>query len=201
MRKSRWVAAGAIPLALALAITSCGSGDDGGGEEQSGGGDPAKNESVEITVFGIEPARPLVPGDTAETGGGKIVDALFTGLMDYDPVTGEPGLAHAESFELTAPDEYTVKLKKGWKFHDGTEVTADSYIKAWNYTAYSPNALQHASFFAQIEGYADVHTPDPDGPQAPQQPATPAKTEMSGLPRSTTTSSRSSSRTRTRSSR
>jgi oligopeptide transport system substrate-binding protein len=181
MRKPRWVTAGVIPLAVALAISSCSSSDDGGGEEQSGGGDPAKNESVEINVFGTEPANPLVPGDTSETGGGKIVDALFTGLMEYDPVSGEPGLANAESFELTAPDEYTVKLKKGWKFHDGTEVKADNYIKAWNYTAYTPNALQHASFFAQIQGYDDVHTLDPDGPQAPQEAPTPAATEMSGL--------------------
>jgi len=122
-----------------------------------------------------------VPGDTSETGGGKIVDALFTGLMEYDPVSGEPKEANAESFELTAPDEYTVKLKKGWKFHDGTEVKADNYIKAWNYTAYSLNAQQHASFFAQIEGFNDVYTPDPDGPDAPQQPATPKAKEMSGL--------------------
>ncbi len=183
MRRPRWFAAGVMPLAVALAITSCsgGGGDEGGDDPGAGGGDPAKNESTEVTVFGTEPARPLVPGDTSETGGGKIVDAMWTGLMDYDPVTGEPGLANAESFELTAPDEYTVKLKKGWKFHDGTEVKAHNYIDAWNYTAYSPNAQQHASFFAQVEGYSDVNTPDPDGPDAPQQPATPKAKEMSGL--------------------
>jgi oligopeptide transport system substrate-binding protein len=169
--------AGAI---VALTVTSCGGGDDGGGEEQ-GAGDPAKNESVEITVFGAEPARPLVPGDTSETGGSKIVDAMFTGLMEYDPVSGEPGLAHAESFELTAPDEYTVKLKKGWKFHDGTDVLAHNYIDAWNYTAYTLNGQQHASAFTQIEGFEDVHTLDPDGPDAPQQAPTPAAKEMSGL--------------------
>jgi oligopeptide transport system substrate-binding protein len=177
MRRSRWAMAGAI---VALTVTSCGGGDDGGGEEQ-GAGDPAKNESVEITVFGAEPARPLVPGDTSETGGSKIVDAMFTGLMEYDPVSGEPGLAHAESFELTAPDEYTVKLKKGWKFHDGTDVLAHNYIDAWNYTAYTLNGQQHASAFTQIEGFEDVHTLDPDGPDAPQQAPTPAAKEMSGL--------------------
>ena len=29
-----------------------------------------------------------MPGDTNETGGSKVIDALFTGLMDYDPVSG-----------------------------------------------------------------------------------------------------------------
>ncbi|MCA1655113.1 MAG: ABC transporter substrate-binding protein [Pseudonocardiaceae bacterium] len=181
MRRPRWLAAGAIPLAVALAITGCSGGDGGDNGDGGTGGDPAKNESTEVTVFGSEPARPLVPGDTAETGGGKIVDAMWTGLMEYDPVSGEPGLAHAESFELTAPDEFTIKLKKGWKFHDGTEVKAHNYIDAWNYTAYSPNAQQHSSFFTQIAGFSDVNTPDPDGPGGPQAPPTPKATEMSGL--------------------
>ena len=196
MRRPRWLAAGAIPLAVALAITGCSSGSDEGGDEPgAGGGDPAKNESTEITVFGTEPERPLVPGDTSETGGGKIVDALFTGLMDYDPVSGEPGEANAESFELTAPDEYTVKLKKGWKFHDGTPVNADNYIDAWNYTAYGPNAQQHATFFAQIEGFDDVFTPDPDGPEARSCRRRRRPRRCRASPRSTTTSSRSSSPT------
>lgn len=182
MRRRRWLAAGAIPLAVALAITSCSGGGEGGDNEpEAGGGDPAKNESTEITVFGTEPERPLVPGDTSETGGGKVVDALFTGLMDYDPVSGEPREANAESFELTAPDEYTVKLKEGWTFHDGSPVTADSYINAWNYTAYGPNAQQHASFFAQVEGFNDVFTPDPDGAEGPALPATPKTDKLSGL--------------------
>src|SRR4051812_23780805 len=120
MRGRRWTAA-VIPLSVALAVAGCGGGGD---EEGGGGGDPQKNENTEITVFGTEPERPLVPGDTNESGGSKIIDALFTGLMDYDPVSGEPRLANAESFELTKPNEYTVKLKKDWTFHDGTPVLA-----------------------------------------------------------------------------
>jgi oligopeptide transport system substrate-binding protein len=181
MRRRRWVATGAIPLALAVAITSCSSGNGGSSEDQQGGGDANKTKDAVITVFGSEPERPLVPGDTNETGGGKIIDAMFTGLMDYDPVSGEPREAGAESFELSAPDEYDVKLKKDWTFQDGTPVKADNYIKAWNYTAYGPNAQQMASFFTQIQGFDDVYTEDPDGPDGPGVPPTPKATEMSGL--------------------
>jgi oligopeptide transport system substrate-binding protein len=180
MRRRRWRAPAAIPLAMALAITGCSSGDGGSGEE-NGGGDANKTKDAVITVFGTEPERPLVPGDTNETGGSKVIDALFTGLMDYDPVSGEAKLANAESFELTAPDEYDVKLKKGWKFQDGTDVKADNYINAWNYTAYGPNAQQMASFFTQIQGFDDVYTEDPDGPDGPQLPPTPKTDKMSGL--------------------
>ena len=175
MRRPHRIAAGLLPIALVVA--GCGSGD---GPSTGSGGDPRKNENTEITIFGTEPERPLVPGDTSETGGGKIVDALFTGLMDYDPVTGEPRAANAESFELTKPDEYTVKLKKDWTFHDGTPVLAKNYVDAWNYTAYSPNGQQHASFFAQIEGFGQVFTVDPDG-DGPKPPPTPPARTLSGL--------------------
>jgi oligopeptide transport system substrate-binding protein len=177
MRRTRWLTAGVLPLAVALTVTSC----DSSGSDDNEQGDPTKNESTEITVFGTEPQRPLVPGDTNEQGGTKIISALFTGLMDYDPTTGKPRAAMAESFELTAPDTYHVKLRKGWKFHDGTEVKADNYINAWNYTAYGPNAQQQASFFQQVEGFDDVYTADPDGPDGPQQPPTPKSDRMSGL--------------------
>lgn len=181
MRRPRWMAAVVMPLATALVITSCG-GDDSGDEGTDGGTSNSKNETGEISVFGTEPENPLVPGNTTETGGGKIVDAMFTGLIDYDPVTSEPRNAHAEDVELSEGGKVmTFKLKEGWTFHDGTPVLAKNYVDAWNYTAYSPNGQQGASFFQQIQGYNDVHTPDPDGPDGPQQAPTPKAEEMSGL--------------------
>jgi oligopeptide transport system substrate-binding protein len=179
MRKPRWMAAVVMPTALALVITSC-SGDDGG-DDTGGSTDNSKNDNATISVFGTAPERPLVPFDTTETGGGKIVDALFTGLVEYDPVSSEPRNAHAE--EITPSDdgkEMTFKLKEGWTFHDGTPVTAESYVKAWNYAAYGPNAQQGASFFAQVAGYADVHPEDPDG-EGPTPAPNPTAETMSGL--------------------
>jgi oligopeptide transport system substrate-binding protein len=180
MRRPRWMAAVVMPLATALVITSCG-GDDSGDDGDSGAGN-SKNETGEISVFGTEPERPLVPGDTTETGGGKIVDALFTGLIDYDPVSGEPRNAHAE--EITSSEGgkvMTFKLKEGWTFHDGSPVTAKSYVDAWNFTAYGPNGQQGASFFAQVAGFDQVNLPDPDGPEGPKPAPTPPAKTMTGL--------------------
>lgn len=180
MRRPRWMAAAVMPMALALVITSCSSSDEGG--DEGGGDNSAANDAATISVFGTEPERPLVPSDTTETGGGKIVDALFTGLVDYDPVSGEPKNAHAEKIE-TSDDgkEMTFTLKPGWTFHDGTPVTAKSYADAWNFAAYGPNAFQGASFFQQIAGFDQVYTEDPDGPDGPGVPPTPPSKEMSGL--------------------
>ena len=74
---------------------------------------------------------------------------------------------------------WTVRLRDGWTFHDGTPVTAESFVYAWNCTAYSPNAQAGSYFFGNIEGYGDL--------QAPRrgEPTEPAATEMSGLRSST----------------
>ncbi|RZS37052.1 oligopeptide transport system substrate-binding protein [Herbihabitans rhizosphaerae] len=173
MRKGRALSLIALPVSVALAVAGCG----GGGNSGSGG----DNESTEITVHGTEPENPLVPGNTTEAGGSKIIDALFTGLTEYDSVTYETKLANAEKIDVS-PDgkKMTVVLKKGWKFHDNTEVKADNYINAWNYTANSKSGQQGASFFEPVVGYEDVHTTDPDenGPQKAPEPKT---DKMSGL--------------------
>jgi oligopeptide transport system substrate-binding protein len=176
MRAQRRAAWSAVPLSLALVLTACGGG--GGGATGDAG---AAQADATISVNTTEPENPLVPGNTNETGGGKVVDALFTGLVRYDPKTAEPRNAVAESIETTDSQVYTIHLNDGWTFHDGTPVTAQSFVNSWNYTAYSPNGQQNASFFAQIEGYDDVHTEDPDGSEGPQEAPQPVAQEMSGL--------------------
>ena len=167
-RVAAWLAA---PAVLALVATACGQSDGAADADQG----------VRISVFTTEPENPLVPGNTTETGGGRVVNALFTGLVGYDPQTAEPYNEMAESIETTDSKVYTITLKQGWTFHDGTPVQAHNFVDAWNHTAYSPNGQQAASFFAQVQGYGDVHTEDPDGPDGPQQAPQPVAQEMSGL--------------------
>lgn len=175
MRARRAAAWTAVPLSIALVTTACGGG---GGES---GGDAAAQSGATISVNGTEPENPLVPGNTNETGGGKIIDALFSPLVEYDPTTAEPANLVAESIESTDSRVYTITLKDGWTFHDGTPVTAQSFVRAWNYTAYSPNGQQNGSFFSQIQGFDQVHTADPDGTAGPQTAPQPTAQEMSGL--------------------
>ena len=70
------------------------------------------------------------------------------------------------------------RLHDGWTFHDGTPVTAESFVDAWNYAAYSPNAQAGSYFFANIEGYGDLQAPVDD---AGEPTGEPAATELSGL--------------------
>ena len=173
MRVSKRAGAVALGAALALVASGCGSGSssDTAGNTKDGA----------ITIDGTQPEVGLVPANTTETGGGNVVDYMWTGLVSYPNDGSAAKNAVAESIETTDSKVYTIKLKKGLKFHDGTEVKAKNFIQAWNFSAYAPNAQQNASFFDKIEGYKDVTAEDPDGPDKPLKAPTPPKKEMSGL--------------------
>jgi oligopeptide transport system substrate-binding protein len=121
---------------------------------------PQSGEDTVISYRATEPENALIPGHTTESGGVKIIAALFRGLVSYDPVDAHPRNAVAESIETADSRVFTITLKSGWTFHDGTPVTADSFVDAWNYTAYGPNKMQAASFLSHIEGFAAVNAPD-----------------------------------------
>jgi oligopeptide transport system substrate-binding protein len=143
------------------------SGCAGAATEQVGALEP-----VSIAIG--EPMNPLVPGNTTEEYGTQILESLWTGLVEYGTDGEVSYTGVAESIDSDDSVTWTVRLRDGWTFHDGTPVTAASFVDAWNYTAYLPNAQAGSYFFSNIEGYADLQTPvdDTDGPSA---------TEMSGL--------------------
>jgi oligopeptide transport system substrate-binding protein len=140
------VAAIALAAAGALVLTGCTSG---GSEPSAPAGDP---EAI-ITTNGSEPQNPLIPTNTTETGGGKIVTSLFAGLVSYT-ADGEIENDVAESIESEDSQSWTVKIKEGQTFTDGTPVTAKSFVDAWNYGAKYSNAQSASYFFDDIEGFS-----------------------------------------------
>ncbi|MEU4712603.1 ABC transporter substrate-binding protein [Micromonospora purpureochromogenes] len=163
----------AVGAAFALIASGCSTNDDDGGSA-------AKSSDGSIVVDGTEPENPLVPSNTTETGGGKIIDWLFTGLVEYPNNGGAPQNALAESIETADSKVYKIKIKQNTKFHDGTVVKAKNFVDAWNWGAYSPNGAQNSSFFADIAGFADVNTTDPDE-DGPKKAPEPKSKTMSGL--------------------
>jgi oligopeptide transport system substrate-binding protein len=125
-----------------------------------------------VVVNGGEPPNPLIPTGTNDSLGGRILDRLFAGLVSYD-AAGKPSPEVAQSIETTDNINYRIILKPGWKFTDGSPVTAHSFVDAWNYGALSTNAQLQQSFFSPIIGYDDVAGLTGDGK--------PARTTMSGL--------------------
>lgn len=142
--------------ALALIATACSSnapspGTTAGATAKAGGA---------IIVRGCTPENPLVAGNTSEVCGGNVIDAVTAKLIHYNVDTAAPELDIAEKIETTDNVLFTVTLKKGYKFSDGTEVKAKNFVDAWNYTAYGPNGQQGSYFFEPIKGFAEAQCAD-----------------------------------------
>ncbi|GAA2098264.1 ABC transporter substrate-binding protein [Kitasatospora saccharophila] len=158
----RW----AVVSATSVALVATGCGSSGGG---SGGG--SSDTSKTFTYQSSEPQNPLQPANANETGGGRIVQNLFKGLADYDPSNGKLRMQVADSIDTSDSQTYNVTLKSGWTFHDGTPVTAQSFVDAWNWAANVNNNQINSSWFGDIEGYKDLHP----------ESGSPSTDKMSGL--------------------
>ncbi|WP_019201859.1 ABC transporter substrate-binding protein [Tsukamurella sp. 1534] len=112
-----------------------------------------------VRVNSTEPQSGLVTTDTNEKGGGQVLEMLFDGLYEYT-ADGKPEPANAESVETTDNQNFLVKLKKDWKFTDGTPVKASNYVRAWNFGAAGKNLQKQQDFFAAIDGFDEVKSTD-----------------------------------------
>ncbi|WP_308251433.1 peptide ABC transporter substrate-binding protein [Streptomyces albireticuli] len=109
----------------------------------------------------MEPQNPIIPSNTNEVGGGYIVKNLFRGLVDFDEKS-KLRLVAAESIDTADNQTFKVKLKPGWKFHNGEDQTAASFVDAWNWAANAKNKQLNASWFEPIKGYDEVHPAEGD---------------------------------------
>lgn len=134
----------AAVLAAASALVLTGCADDPS--------DPPAASAAIIVVNGTEPQNPLVPTNTNEVGGGKILDSIFAGLVAYD-ADGKPVNDVAESIETDDSQHFEITIKGDRTFTNGEKVTAKSFVDAWNYGAKKSNAQLSSYFFEDIEGF------------------------------------------------
>ena len=130
----------AVVATLALGLTAC------GGDQAGSGGDNY------VLAYGTEPQNPLIPGNTNEVGGGRIIEQIYSGLVYYDA----EGKAHndaAESIELEGDKTYRVTLREGAQWSDGTPVKASDFVDAWNFTM--QQSYLAASFYEPILGFEE----------------------------------------------
>ncbi|MCW1804969.1 peptide ABC transporter substrate-binding protein [Brachybacterium squillarum] len=143
-------AATGVAAATLAACTggSSGSGSDGG----SGSGEV-------VYANGTEPENPLIPTNTSEVGGGRVITSVFAGLVYY---TADAKVENdlAESIESDDNQTWTIKIKPDLKFSDGSALTAQSFVDAWNFGANTANGQKSQSFFEPIEGFDKVSAED-----------------------------------------
>jgi len=154
----------ALVATLSLVLAACSSKSNDTSPTASATGGDAMSTAI-ITTNGSEPANPLIPSATNETGGGKIIDAMFAGLVSYD---GKGASQNEVADSITTDDSqtFTVKLKDGWTFTDGTPVQAHNFVDAWNWAADLANGdiSLNSYFFEPIEGFSwDNSVPEMSG--------------------------------------
>lgn len=119
------------------------------------GARPAQSTDI-IVVNGTEPQHPLVPTNVNDTGGGKIIDALFSGLVSYD-AHGAIVNELASDIQSTDNTVWHITIDSGHEFSNGEPITADSFIQAWNYGAQLSHAQVNATAFDGIVGFSATH--------------------------------------------
>lgn len=108
--------------------------------------------SVNIT----EPSNGLLPSDTSDMSGWKIVSQLYDGLVTFD-ASGNETFVEAES--ITPNDdasEYTIVIKPNLTFSNGEKITAKTYSRSWSFAANAANGQVGASIFEDIQGYDEL---------------------------------------------
>jgi len=126
----------ALLVVLALLVAAACSGDGGGGDSAGGGGGAGSTTSADVG----EPVSggTLVYGVEAETSGGfclpeaqLAVSGIQVARSMYETLTvpDEEGVYVPFLAESVTPnatyDEWTIVLRSGIKFHDGTDLTAE----------------------------------------------------------------------------
>ncbi|KKL44636.1 hypothetical protein LCGC14_2363700, partial [marine sediment metagenome] len=94
---------------------------------------PAKKTLVVATMYGPVDLDPIVAWDSASI---DVIDQVVEGLVAYD--LGDPDLALIPRLASAlgtwnpAATEYTIPLRTGVKFHDGTNFNAAAVIAHWD---------------------------------------------------------------------
>jgi peptide/nickel transport system substrate-binding protein len=126
-------------LVAAVAIAACGGGDDNGGGSDNGGGGgssdaaPAGRTGGEATFNYASFPDYLDPALSYTVAGWQALAATNLPLLTYKRVAGEegakliPALAEAMPEVTDGGKTYTLTLRKGLKYSDGTPVKASDF--------------------------------------------------------------------------
>ena len=142
-----------IVLAIALTLVPLFAG--GSSESATVPENPDVNGSVKVTKGGTltiattADAASMLPTVIRSPTNLYYASACFETLMNFD-ANGVPQPFLAESVtENVSNLTYTIELKKGILFHDGTELTAE--VCKWNIDHYKAEGVLSTSFYSKLE--------------------------------------------------
>ena len=150
--------AGSAAAATTAGLAACGRSSSGASGSAAGSSSGAAAGDT-INYFITNPTS-IDPFDIEEFNGAAVAFQLFDPLTVYDYANMELKPLTAESWESNdTADVWTFHIKKGLKFHDGTDVTAKSFKFSWERIC-DPNTTTSPSIISYhlqlVKGYDDM---------------------------------------------
>ena len=110
------------------------------------------------------------PALNSAVDGATYIIHTFCGLVGYEKIDGKlelvPQCAEALPEAVKEADgkvSYTFKLRDGLKWSDGSDLTAQDFVYAWNRAADPTTGADYGYMFEGIDGYAEVADADDEG--------------------------------------
>ncbi len=104
----------------------------------------------------------LDPALNSSVDGACLAANSFSGLYTYD-ASGVPVPACAESYEVSEDGlTYTVKLKEGLKWSDGSDLTAEDFVYSWKRAASDETGADYAYMFDNFKDFPNIDVSAPD---------------------------------------
>lgn len=150
MAKNRIALKSVIALAgvSVLTMTAC-TGPAGGGSTEEGGatGGPVVVGTTDKVTF-------LDPAGSYDNGSFVVMNQIYPFVLNSEPGSAEPKPDVAESASFTSPTEYTVKLKSGLKWANGTELDSKDVKFSFDRQLKINDAKGPASLLGNLESVA-----------------------------------------------
>lgn len=118
---------------------------------------PSAKRGGMVRVMGHQEVSSLSPDDVGPSVHGVVVGQMHNALVEGNEYNVIEKVL-AEHYEVSKDGlRYTFKLRKGVKFHDGSELTADDVKYTYEWYMNPANAANHATDFKSVD---KVETPD-----------------------------------------
>jgi len=104
----------------------------------------------------------LDPALNSSVDGACLAANSFSGLYTYD-ASGVPVPACATGYEVSDDGlTYTVTLKEGLKWSDGSDLTAEDFVYSWKRAASDDTGADYAYMYDNFKGFPDIDVSAPD---------------------------------------
>ena len=177
-KKSMRYLAPVLAMSMVLSLTACGGGEKAAATTAAAAGNDAAATTAAAAGNDAAPAKDtLIIATANETpsmtthlhnavAGDYMNEMTHSNLYkQIEDMSIVPDVA--ESYEIKDDVEWTFKLKKGVKFHNGMELTAKDVVASLNLCKESPEVAQYGKAIASVEAVDDYTVKIiTDGPQS-----------------------------------